>query len=150
MPARRAARLAPVIEMAERAEQEAARMLGQAQGQLRQVEAQLADLQRYNGDYQQQYIEQGRQGVSVQWMLNYQNFLAQLETAIGQQQRSVSWHRDNIEKLRERWRECNARLQGLSRLVERYQQEARAIADKREQKLLDEFAQRLASRPRQE
>ena len=39
MAASRAARLAPVIEMAERAERDAARLLGQAQTQLTQAEA---------------------------------------------------------------------------------------------------------------
>ncbi|NRF49856.1 flagella biosynthesis chaperone FliJ, partial [Pseudomonas stutzeri] len=37
MAASRAARLAPVIEMAERAERDAARLLGQAQTQLTQA-----------------------------------------------------------------------------------------------------------------
>ncbi|TBU98158.1 flagellar export protein FliJ [Stutzerimonas kirkiae] len=150
MPARRAARLAPVIEMAERAEQDAARALGQAQQQLGQAQGQLANLQRYLQDYQQQWLTQGRQGVSGQWLVNYQNFLGQLESAINQQQRTVTWYQENLEKLRERWRQCHARLQGLSKLVERYQREARMAMDKREQKLLDEFSQRLAGRPRQD
>ncbi|TLX55495.1 flagella biosynthesis chaperone FliJ, partial [Stutzerimonas nosocomialis] len=40
------------------------------------------------------------------------------------------------------------RLEGLRKLVERYLQEARVAADKREQRLLDEFSQRLAGRVR--
>ena len=35
------------------------------------------------------------------------------------------------------------RLEGLRKLVERYREEARLLADKQEQKQLDEFAQRL-------
>ncbi|HEX5841187.1 MAG TPA: flagella biosynthesis chaperone FliJ, partial [Pseudomonas sp.] len=49
----RAARLAPVVAMAERAEREAALQLGHCQGLLRQAEVQLGDLERYRGDYQQ-------------------------------------------------------------------------------------------------
>jgi len=149
VPASRAARLTPVIEMAERAEREAARLLAQGQMQLAQAEAKLGELEQYFTDYQQQWLQQGSQGVSGQWLMNYQRFLSQLESAIGQQQRSVNWHRDNLLKLREQWRQRHARLGGLSKLVEGYLREARIAADKREQKLLDEFAQRLAGRPRE-
>lgn len=150
MAASRAVRLAPVIDMAERAERDAARLFGQAQAQLSQAESKLGELQQYFGDYQQQWMTQGSLGVSGQWLLNYQRFLSQLESAIGQQQRSVDWHRNNLDKLREQWQQRRARLDGLRKLVDRYLQEARTAADKREQKLLDEFSQRLASRPKQE
>lgn len=150
MPASRAARLAPVIAMAERAEREAARLFGQGQAQLAQAEAKLGELHQYFTDYQQQWISQGSQGVSGQWLVNYQRFLTQLESAIGQQQRSVEWHRANQEKLRQQWSQRRARLDGLCKLVDRYLQEARIAADKYEQKLLDEFSQRLAGRMKQE
>jgi len=135
--------------MAERAERDAARLLGQAQAQLSQAETKLSELEQYFGDYQQQWMQQGSQGVSGQWLMNYQRFLSQLESAIGQQQRSVNWHRDNLLKLRQQWHQKHARVEGLSKLIEGYQREARVAADKREQKLLDEFAQRLSGRARE-
>ena len=142
----RAARLAPVVDMAERAEREAALQLGRCQGLLRQAEVQLGDLERYRGDYQQQWISEGQRGVSGQWLMNYQRFLSQLETAIGQQRQSVDWHRGNMDKARELWQQRYARLEGLRKLVKRYQDEARLAEDKREQKLLDELSQRLSAR----
>ncbi|WP_437884242.1 flagellar export protein FliJ [Pseudomonas sp. LRF_L74] len=149
MAVSRAARLAPVVDMAERAEREAARQLGLCQGQLGKAERQLGDLERYRGDYQQQWINEGRQGVSGQWIMNYQRFLAQLEGAVKQQQQSVGWHRENMNKAREVWQQRYARLEGLRKLVQRYIDEARAAEDKREQKLLDELAQRLPVRDQQ-
>ncbi len=142
----RAARLAPVVEMAERDEREAARMLGRCQGQLTQAEMKLGELERYRADYQQQWLEEGRRGVSGQWLMNYQRFLSQLESAIGQQLQSVKWHRDNLDKARAAWQQRYARLEGLRKLVQRYLDEARAAEDKREQKLLDELVQRLPAR----
>ncbi|WP_342243489.1 flagellar export protein FliJ [Pseudomonas sp. OTU5201] len=142
----RAARLAPVVEMAERAEREAARMLGRCQGQVTQAEMKLGELERYRSDYQQQWIEEGRRGVSGQWLMNYQRFLSQLESAIGQQMQSLKWHRDNLDKARAAWQQRYARLEGLRKLVQRYLDEARAAEDKREQKLLDELVQRLPAR----
>lgn len=145
----RAARLGPVVDMAERAEREAALQLGHAQGLLRQAEVQLGDLERYRGDYQQQWINEGQRGVSGQWLMNYQRFLTQLETAIGQQRNSVDWHRANMDKVRDVWQQRYARLEGLRKLVKRYQDEARMAEDKREQKLLDELSQRLSGRDSQ-
>ncbi|MFZ6046334.1 flagellar export protein FliJ [Pseudomonas sp. CR3202] len=142
----RAARLAPVVEMAERDEREAARMLGRCQGQLTQAEMKLGELERYRADYQQQWLEEGRRGVSGQWLMNYQRFLSQLESAIGQQLQSVNWHRDNLDKARAAWQQRYARLEGLRKLVQRYLDEARAAEDKREQKLLDELVQRLPAK----
>ena len=75
--------------------------------------------------------------------MSYQRFLSQLETAIGQQERSVAWHRSNVEKVRAQWQERYARLEGLRKLIQRYQDEARLAEDKREQRLLDELSQRL-------
>ena len=146
MSRNRAARLAPVVEMAERAEREAARMLGRCQGQLTQAEMKLGELERYRSDYQQQWVEEGKRGVSGQWLMNYQRFLSQLESAIGQQLQSVKWHRDNLDKARSAWQQRHARLEGLRKLVQRYLDEARAADDKREQKLLDELVQRLPVR----
>ncbi|MBM7059556.1 flagella biosynthesis chaperone FliJ [Pseudomonas sp. UL073] len=139
----RAKRLAPVIDMAEKAEREAARQLGHFQGLVGQAEGKLGELERYRSDYQQQWLTEGRNGVSGQWLMNYQRFLSQLEGAIGQQMRSVAWHRQNLDKARAVWQERYARLEGLRKLVQRYQDEARLAADKREQRLLDELSQRL-------
>ncbi len=146
MSDRRIQRLTPVVDLATRAERDAARVLGQAQQKLLQSENQLRDLQRYLSDYQQQWLTSGRQGVSGQWMVNYQRFLGQLDTAIEQQGRSVEWNRDNLRKARERWQQCHMRLEGLRKLVQRYQDEARRVADAREQKQFDELAQRMLVR----
>ena len=67
----RASRLAPVVDMAQRAERAAAVQLARAQGQLTQSEVKLGELERYRSDYQQQWLQSGRQGVSGQWLMNY-------------------------------------------------------------------------------
>lgn len=148
MSKRRAQQLAPVVEMAERAEREAAVQLGRAQALQGQAEVKLGELERYRADYQQQWMTEGQRGVSGQWLINYQRFLSQLETAIAQQQQSLDWHRNNVDKVRQVWQQRYARLEGLRKLIQRYQDEARQLEDKREQKMLDELSQRLAGRER--
>ena len=142
----RATRLAPVVDMAESAERSAAQRLGHFQGQVQLAQSKLGDLERFRAEYQQQWIERGSHGVSGQWLMNYQHFLNQLETAVGQQRQSLAWHQANVDKARDSWQQAYARVEGLRKLVQRYIDEARALEDKREQKLLDELSQRL---PRQ-
>lgn len=143
----RASRLAPVVEMAESAEKTAVQRLGHFQGQVRLAETKLGELEKFRADYQQQWIDKGSVGVSGQWLMNYQRFLNQLETAVSQQRQSLTWHQNNLNKARGEWQKAYARVEGLRKLVQRYIDEARALEDKREQKLLDELSQRL---PRQQ
>ncbi|MCO7634363.1 flagella biosynthesis chaperone FliJ [Pseudomonas guariconensis] len=142
----RAARLAPVVEIAEEAERKAAQRLGHFQQQVVQAQAKLAELERFREDYQQQWINRGGQGVNGSWLVNYQRFLGQLEAAMTQQRQSLTWHQNNLNGARDTWQQAYARVEGLRKLVQRYMDEARRAEDKREQKLLDELSQRL---PRQ-
>ncbi|MBV4475742.1 flagellar export protein FliJ [Pseudomonas sp. B2M1-30] len=139
----RAARLAPVVEMAEKAEKTAVQRLGYFQGQVKVAESKLADLHAFRLDYSEQWIVRGSTGVSGQWLLGFQGFLAQLDTAVDQQRQSLNWHQNNLDKAREAWQQAFARVEGLRKLVQRYRDEAQRAEDKREQKLLDELSQRL-------
>ena len=143
MAVSRAARLAPVVEMAEKVEKAAVQRLGHFQGQVRLAETKLGELDKFRSDYQQQWIDKGAHGVSGQWLMNYQRFLNQLETAVAQQRQSLAWHQNNLNKARDEWQKAYARVEGLRKLVQRYIDEARALEDKGEQKLLDELVQRL-------
>ncbi|WP_339453660.1 flagellar export protein FliJ [Pseudomonas sp. EA_5y_Pfl2_R50] len=142
----RAARLAPVVDMAEKAEKTAVQRLGYFQGQVKVAESKLADLNAFRLDYSQQWIVRGSTGVTGQWLLGFQGFLAQLDTAVDQQRQSLVWHQNKLDKAREEWQQAFAKVEGLRKLVQRYQEEAQRLEDKREQKLLDELSQRL---PRQ-
>jgi flagellar FliJ protein len=142
----RAARLAPVVEMAESVEKKAAQRLGHFQGQVNLSIAKLAELEKFRSDYQQQWMTNGSRGVSGQWLMNYQRFLNQLETAVAQQHKSLAWHQGNLNSARSVWQKAYARVEGLRKLVLRYAEEARRLEDRREQRLLDELSQRLPQR----
>ncbi|VEF09930.1 flagellar biosynthesis chaperone [Pseudomonas fluorescens] len=142
----RAARLAPVVDMAEQAEKTAAQRLGYFQGQVKVAESKLADLNAFRLDYSEQWIVRGSTGVSGQWLLGFQGFLAQLDTAVDQQRQSLNWHQNNLDNAREAWQQAFAKVEGLRKLVQRYREEAQRLEDKREQKLLDELSQRLPRR----
>lgn len=140
---KRVKRLLPVVQMAEEAERDAAAKLAKTQHQLIHAQSQLQGLEQYRGDYQDQWQKQGQMGVSGEWLMNYQRFLSQLETAIEQQRNSIKWHQQNVDKARDLWQTAYTRLEGLRKLVQRYQQQAQQLANKIEQKDMDEIAQRL-------
>jgi len=140
---KRVKRLLPVVQMAEETERAAAGKLAKTQQQLMHAQSQLQGLEQYRGDYQQQWQKQGQMGVSGEWLMNYQRFLSQLETAIEQQRNSIKWHQQNVDKARDLWQTAYTRLEGLRKLVQRYQQQAQQLANKIEQKDMDEIAQRL-------
>ncbi|CAK16528.1 flagellar export protein FliJ [Pseudomonas entomophila] len=139
----RAARLVPVVEMAEEAERKAAQRVGHFQRLVSDAQVKLAELESFREAYQMQWINRGGQGVDGSWLLNYQRFLAQLETAMTQQRQSLTWHQNNLNNARNTWQQAYARVEGLRKLVQRYLDEARRAEDKREQRLLDELSQRL-------
>lgn len=142
---KRVKRLLPVVQMAEETERNAAAKLAKTQQQLMHAQSQLQGLEQYRGDYQDQWQKQGQMGVSGEWLMNYQRFLSQLETAIEQQRNSIKWHQQNVDKARDLWQTAYTRLEGLRKLVQRYQQQAQQLANKIEQKDMDEIAQRLGS-----
>jgi flagellar FliJ protein len=142
----RAARLAPVVEMAESVEKKAAQRVGHFQGQVNLSHAKLAELEKFRSGYQEQWMTHGSRGVSGQWLMNYQRFLNQLETAVAQQHKSLAWHQGNLNSARVVWQKAYARVEGLRKLVLRYAEEARRLEDRREQRLLDELSQRLPQR----
>ncbi|SDR89128.1 flagellar FliJ protein [Halopseudomonas xinjiangensis] len=135
-------RLAPVVEMAVDEERKAAARLGESQKQVEDARTRLRDLEFYCSEYEKGWTQRGSQGVGRDWLLNYQRFMAQMQTAIEQQTQTVKWHETSLDKVREQWRQRYQRVEALRKLIERYQQEARTRADRQEQKLLDELSQR--------
>ena len=134
--------MAPVLDLALEEEKKAARTLGECQQQLDEAGARLRDLEHYAGEYEKGWAQRGGQGVGRDWLINYQRFMTQMQTAIEQQQQTLDWHRQSLERARDNWRQRYQRVEALRKLIERYREEARARADKQEQKLLDELTQR--------
>lgn len=141
----RVRRMAPVLDMALDEERKAARTLGECQQQLAEADGRLRDLEHYAGEYEKGWTQRGSQGVGRDWLVNYQRFMSQMQSAIEQQKQTLEWHQQSLERARENWRQRYQRVEALRKLIERYQEEARARADKQEQKLLDELTQRLFS-----
>ena len=109
---------------------------------MRDAEAKLVDLERYAGEYQNQYAERVARGIGVTELRDYQAFLARLGEAMRQQRVVVTRARSECDAGRLRWQEAAKRVKALDHVATQWRDEARRAMDRREQIEIDERAQR--------
>ncbi len=142
----RATRLQPVQNLADDAERRAALRVASAERNQHEAEGKLADLERYAEDYQRQYTDRAAGGIGVTELRDYQAFLARLGEAIRQQRAIVSRARHECDTERLRWQEAAKRARALDHVADKWRDEERRAADKREQNEIDERALLRAGR----
>lgn len=135
---KRSQRLLVVVDMAKRAESEAAEFLAQAQNQLNGEAQRLRELDEYYAQYEQTQT-QLRGGVNASDIEKIRTFLQQLANAKQAQKMQVERMNDLFRKAKEKWQECHLKHKLMCDMVERMRLEEQAVFDKLEQKLLDEW-----------
>ena len=141
---KRSKRLAPVRQIKEKEEKEAARRLGDAQKGLNAAIKQLEELQHYRQDYYTTLSNGGVSGnvaVPATVLEKYQLFLAKLNGVVERQQETVEQYRQHVEAHRKAWVESHARLKSMDDLISRAREEELLFIDKQEQKMVDERSQ---------
>ena len=142
----RAKRLEPVQNLVENNERRLARNLAASERRVSEGEAKLQELERYRGEYEQQFSQRAGRGIAATELRDYQAFLARLVEAIRQQQAVVQRVRAERDAERLRWQEAAKRAKALGHVVEQWQTEERRNADRAEQREIDERAQRRVTR----
>ena len=138
----RADRLQPVQNLADDAERRLAQRLAAVERNQREAESKLTDLERYADDYQQQYTGRVASGIGVTELRDYQAFLARLGEAIRQQRTIVARARHEADAERLRWQDAAKRVKALDHVCGQWRDEERRVADRHEQREIDERAQR--------
>ena len=111
-----------------------------------ETQQQQADsLSTYRGDYCRKWSAQFQQAAQMEILRSYHGFLARLDQAITQQQSVLEHAGRMVEVQRQRLVEREIRVATVERLIKRRETLLARIADRREQKNLDELAQRLSS-----
>ncbi|RRQ20920.1 flagellar export protein FliJ [Thiohalobacter thiocyanaticus] len=136
----RSKRIKPVVDVAERREQEQARRLGAAQRELEQQRQQLDQLIQYRDEYARQFENAGNTGLSVARLQDYRVFLARLNQAIDQQRQRISQSEQACEQQRQHWLASRTRAQALDKVADRYREEENQAQERRDQTESDEFA----------
>jgi flagellar FliJ protein len=134
-------RLEPVNRIAETRERRAAVEMAEFKRFLDAQQAKLDELQRYRAEYARQFETAGRQGLDAGRMADFRRILIHLAEAIAWQERRLASLRQDFEQIRRRWTDTRTRAAALAKVLERYRDEERRDADRREQGETDERAQ---------
>jgi len=111
-----------------------------------EAQQQQADgLGTYRTEYCRKWSAQFQQAASIEILRSYQGFLSRLDQAITQQQSVLEHAHRMVEAHRQRLVEREIRVATVERLIERREAMLAKVADRRDQKNLDELAQRLAT-----
>lgn len=137
--------LETLIDLATSQTDEAAKRLGRAIRACEDTEQKLTLLLQYRDEYESRFRAGMTTGISASGYRNFQLFLEKLDTAIAGQQRIVLDAKRNMATERGAWQSSERKRMSFDTLATRAQQVEQKTLDKREQKLMDEFATRQAN-----
>lgn len=138
----RSDRLKPMIKIAASHEKEAARLLGAQQRLLDQYETRLGELLSYRKEYREEFQQSGKEGIKASKMHDYQSFLQRLDVGIAQQRLIIEQTITGYEQQKKNWQSKRSRTQALDKTVERFKKQEDYEENRKEQKELDDHAQR--------
>lgn len=144
----RSRRLAVVLTLEERKEQEALEKLGEARQQVEAQQQQIDDLNRYQQEYRDQIRSNQRGVVSVTRLQAWQAFISQLDLVLRQQQKQLDLLQQKLDEARRQWQMAWERRRGMEKYIETCRQQEQREQDLKEQKLSDEAAGRAFARRR--
>jgi len=117
--------------------------LREATDQAQAAREQADGLVAYRGEYRKRWAAQFAQRAPIEILHCYQGFVDRLEQAIGAQQGVAEHAASRVQAARIRLRHRETKVATVQRLIERRAQATALQELRREQKTLDEAAQRL-------
>ncbi len=129
----------------EQAERDAARAAWEAaQRSAGEASAQAAQLVSYRSDYSTRWSQRFSQQASIEILRCYHSFVDRLDQAVAQQNHVAARAQTQCDALQQQLCQCEIRVASVQRLIERRIAAEKLHTDRREQKTLDEAAQRQA------
>ena len=141
----RAQRLHPVVKHNDKKEQRALQDVAISQNLLDTEIARQAQLQ----DYKLEYLQKKKYDIGVftpHELQEFNRFIQQLDQTIERQIEVVALRRRELEQKRAIWNAMRVDSKKMHKVVEKLQQQESAEQARKEQKALDEFAQRKFNR----
>lgn len=134
--------LETLIELATGETDEAAKRLGRAVRACEDTEQKLALLLQYRDDYTARFQSGMATGITAAGYRNFQLFLDKLDAAISGQEQIVNDAKRRMDSERSAWQESERKRMSYGTLATRAHKEQERKETKRDQKLMDEFANR--------
>lgn len=137
-------RLQPVLRLADRDVQKAARALAFMQQRLRQEEEKLGQLHHYQQEYHELIRRDGSAGITSARLQMISRFSSNLDHAMTQQQQQIAQVQQQLDQVRAHWQSKDMRYRQLEKMMERIRVQENARRDRQEQRNHDEYARRQA------
>ena len=134
--------LLTLLERESASRDEAALALRQALDHQARVKAQSEQLAAYRTEYVQRWQGEFARSSSIEILSCYRSFMDRLDQAVQQQAALAERARISAERNRAMLVDAEQRVASITRLIERRQAHHRKTLERREQKLMDEAAQR--------
>lgn len=131
-----------LIELTSQKSEEAAKALSAALRQQKQSTEKLNLLSQYKNEYAEQLNAQMSQGLNVQSMANFRDFLSGLDLAVQQQHHICGLDAERVKAMQHHWQTLERKKLSYDTLAHRANAVLEAKANKYEQKLMDEMASR--------
>ncbi len=142
-------RFEPIREIASTSAKDLSGAMGEAALKVADIERQIQQLKSYRDEYLRK-SGQGTAAVDAVKLQNYRTFLDRLGEALRQQMKSLDVARAEYEKRRLAWSAKRIEAESLGRAIERFRKEEQHVADRREQREVDDAALRVSLAARSE
>jgi flagellar FliJ protein len=137
-----------LLRMAKESHEQAARRLAEAILHRDTSKNKLHMLQQYLNDYLKRHHQELKK-VTTRPALEYSGaFIEKLQEAIKQQNEDCAFRERSLQICRQKLADCQKRIQSLEFYVQKQIRIHRKIENKKEQKLMDEYASSMARRIR--
>lgn len=135
-------RMSRVESVAKSREDEAVEVYGRSRQQVAENIKRLKELEEYRNEYLRRMHEEGEKGVSAAKLRDIQGFINKIDQGINAQKDQLKRSEQQLELDRKHWLAARNRTKTMGTVVERYKQSEQRTENRREQKELDEYAQR--------
>ncbi|MCL1093763.1 flagellar export protein FliJ [Shewanella kaireitica] len=129
-----------VLKLNQEAEEQASLQLRAAQLELQRRQSQLKALQDYRLDYMKQMEQQQGKNISASYYHQFHQFVRQVDDAIVQQVNSVQEANTQQQHRQTHWQEKQQKRKAVELLLANKAEKAQLAEQRREQKMVDEFA----------
>jgi len=134
-----------LLNLAHQKNDTATRKLGKLNHQEQTAQSRLVALQQYRRDYQMQFEETAKNGMSPADMRNFQSFIDRLDQAIRQQQQEIGKAHSSVQQGRHELLDTTRKMKSFETLAQRHVETERKLETKSEQRLQDEQSGRYAA-----
>lgn len=135
-------RIAPIVELAETKEKQAVQAYGMKQQKLDEARKALNSLRSFRENYSALFNQSGTKGIGMRQLQEYRAFLAKINVAIAEQEKTVAAAETELEMARLAWETAHGHTLGMHKVLDKLQAEQSRKEQKREQAEQDDRASR--------